>query len=202
MGERLFERGTERDGCRNGAKKGAAPEGSAEQYGALQKKPRTPIRLSCAEIRRLFWQLVLAVERSVAAILRWSTWRRWHQAWARYYHYRRRKDGTPARNEPSDDGGQAQPVAEGHVLEVVWQRLERLLPPVRRVGHPYDHDRRLVLEAIVYVMETDCGWRQLPSHFPSWQTVYTQLTQWRQAGIWDIIWSGFAQPHPADELQL
>ena len=89
-----------------------------------------------------------------------------------------------------------------HVLEVVWRRLEPLLPPVGRVGHPYDYSRRLVLEAIVHVMETDCGWRNLPSHFPPWQTVYTQLTQWRQTGIWDTIWAGLSQPHPADELQL
>jgi transposase len=160
------------------------------------------VRLSCAEIRHLFWQLVLVVERSATAILRWSWWRRWHQAWARYYHYCRRKDGAVARNGPSDEGVQAQQRAEGNVLDVVWGRLEPLLPPVRRVGHPYDYSRRLVLEAIVHVMETDCGWRNLPSHFPPWQTVYTHLSQWRQRGIWDTIWAGLTQPHPTNELQL
>lgn len=92
--------------------------------------------------------------------------------------------------------------AEMDVLDVVWQRLEPLLPPVGRLGRPYDHDRRLVLEAIVHVMETDCGWRNLPSHFPPWQTVYAQLAQWRQRGIWNTIWAGLAQPHPGGELQL
>ncbi len=82
------------------------------------------------------------------------------------------------------------------VTEVVGSRLAPLLPPTHRVGHPYDHSRRLVLEAIVYVMRTDCGWRHLPSHFPPWQTVYTQLTQWRKTGIWDKIWSGLEQPSP------
>jgi Putative transposase of IS4/5 family (DUF4096) len=145
--------------------------------------------------------LVLVVERRAAAILHWSWWRRWHQAWARYYHYRRRQDDTSARHGPLDEVPQAQQVAEMDVLEVVWRRLEPLLPSIRRIGHPYDHTR-LVLEAIAYVMETDCGWRHLPSHFPPWQTVYTQLTQWRQTGIWDTIWAGLTQPHPTDELQL
>ena len=82
------------------------------------------------------------------------------------------------------------------VIEVVWSRLEPLLPPAHRVGHPYDYARRLVLEAIVYVMQTDCGWRNLPSRFPPWQTVYSQLSQWRKTGIWDTIWSGLEQPSP------
>jgi hypothetical protein len=144
----------------------------------------------------------LAVERSAAAILRWSWWRRWHQAWARYYHYRRRQDSEDTRQRPSDEAPQIQQAAEMHVLDVVWQRLEPLLPASRRGGHPYDHSRRLVLEAIVHVMETDCGWRNLPSHFPPWQTVYSQLTQWRESGIWAKIWAGLDRPHPTAELQL
>jgi transposase len=146
--------------------------------------------------------LVLAVERRAAAVLAWSWWRRWHQAWARYYHYRRRQDGAAACHKSLDEVPQGQQAAKMPVLDVVWQRLEPLLPRARRVGHPYDHSRRLVLEAIVHVMETDCGWRNLPSHFPPWQTVYTQLTQWRQTGIWDTIWAGLAQPYPTGELQL
>lgn len=141
------------------------------------------------------------VERSAAAILGWSTWRRWHQAWARQYHYRRRQEGAPAGDRLAEQMPQVQ-TAELPVLEAVWQRLEAGLPAARRPGRPYDHERRLVLEAIVYVMETNCGWRHLPSHFPPWQTVYAQLAQWRRTGIWDTIWSGLDQPHPTDELQL
>src|SRR5688572_25663772 len=33
-----------------------------------------------------------------------------------------------------------------------------------------------------YVMHTNCGWRNLPSDFPPWQTVYSQLTQWQKPG--------------------
>ena len=143
----------------------------------------------------------MAVERGAAAILRWSSWRRWHQAWARYYHYRRRANVAAGRLEPQIDEEQAEQ-AQRDVIGVVWSRLERLLPSTRRVGRPYDHSRRLVLEAIVHVMQTNCGWRNVPSNFPPWQTVYAQLTRWREQGIWEIIWSGFEQPHPTSELQL
>jgi len=148
----------------------------------------------------LFWQLVLVAERSVAAILRWSWWRRWHQAWARYYHYRARAGRGPGQRTWRTTQTEAEQPT--NVTEVVWRRLEPLLPPAHRVGHPYDHSRRLVLDAIVHVMQTDCGWRHLPSSFPPWQTVYTQLVQWRKTGIWDKIWSELDKPHPTTELQL
>jgi hypothetical protein len=139
----------------------------------------------------------LAVERGAAAILRWSSWRRWHQAWARYYHYRRRQSAAAGPPAPQPQAQQAEE-AQMDVSEVVWSRLSPLLPSADRVGRPYDHARRLVLEAIVHVMQSGCGWRALPSTFPPWQTVYAQLSQWRKSGIWDKIWSGLEQPHPTE----
>jgi putative transposase of IS4/5 family DUF4096 len=143
----------------------------------------------------------LTVERSTARILAWSSWRRWHQAWARYYHYRRREREAVERAEEMAAGAR-EALPQSDMIEEVWRRLLALLPPSKRSGRPYSHDRRVVLEAIVYVMQTDCGWRNLPSRFPRWQTVYAQLRQWRKTGIWAKIWSGFEQPHPTDELQL
>ena len=128
--------------------------------------------------------------------MHWSNWRRWHQAWARYYHYRRREKLEQGHTHEQIE------VAASDRTDVVWQRLEPLLPDAHRVGRPYDYSRRLVFEAIVYVQQTDCGWRNLPSRFPPWQTVYAQLTQWRKQGIWDKIWSGFELPRPMKELQL
>jgi hypothetical protein len=123
-------------------------------------------------------------------MLHWSRWRRWHQAWARYYHYRRRQGHAP----PAPQQGATTPAPM--LIDVVWRRLEPLLPPPHRTGRPWAHGRRLVLEAIVYVMQTDCAWRALPSRFPPWQTVYAQFSQWRLRGIWETLWAGLEQPYP------
>ena len=48
------------------------------------------IRLSVAEIRKLVWRLVWAVQPLIATVLGWSVWRRRHQALARTCHYQRR----------------------------------------------------------------------------------------------------------------
>lgn len=151
----------------------------------------------------------MTVERSAEKVLGWSCWRRWHQAWARFYHYRHqeRKLSEPALQQVQ--GASEPPLVElqpaeppPDEVEIVWKRLEPLLPPQKRTGRPYGHPRRLVLEAIVYVMRTNCGWGNLPSQFPPWQTVYSQFTQWRKTGIWDIIWEGLEQPKPLPSLQL
>jgi transposase len=149
--------------------------------------------------------MVSRVEQSAAMILEWSSWRRWHQAWARYYHYRRqmRLEVEYATSEAAQEEQVASSVAQQHDgVAIVWQRLSGLLPPSDRVGRPYEYARRLVLEAIVYALQTNCGWRNLPSDFPPWQTVYAQYRQWRKAGIWDKIWSGLKQPHLTRQLQL
>ena len=44
-------------------------------------------------MRRLLWRLVLAVQQTAHHIVRWSQWRRRHQAIAKFYHYKRR--GAP-----------------------------------------------------------------------------------------------------------
>ena len=81
---------------------------------------------------------------------------------------------------------------------MVWRRLEGLLPPANRPGRPYTYGRRVILEAIIYVMQTECGWRGLPAEFPPWQTVYAQLCRWKEIGIWDKIWNGMPEPSTGD----
>lgn len=64
-----------------------------------------------------------------------------------------------------------------------WAFLEPLLPPLSKVGRP----RRLIVNAIFYVLRTGCAWRYLPKDFPLWQTVYYHLCRWRRQGNWEGI---------------
>ncbi|MBK9709715.1 MAG: transposase [Kouleothrix sp.] len=90
------------------------------------------------------------------------------------------------------------------VLAVVWARLAPLLPPTRRSGRQPVYDRRRIVEAIGYVMQTDCGWNARPSTFPPWKTVHDQYVRWRKEGIWHQIWAGLPPPapRPVEQLQL
>ncbi len=61
-----------------------------------------------------------------------------------------------------------------------WSVLEPLLPPPARTGRPLKWSRRLMAEAIFYLVRSGCAWRLLPRHFPPLPTVYAQLARWRR----------------------
>ena len=42
-----------------------------------------------------------------------------------------------------------------------------------------------MVNGILYQLKTGCQWRDLPSEFPKWQTVYSQFRRWRLTGGWE-----------------
>ena len=55
----------------------------------------------------------------------------------------------------------------------------------RRGRRPRDH--RLVLDGVFWIARTGTAWRDLHSHFGTWNSVYRQFRRWTQAGIWDVM---------------
>ena len=65
-----------------------------------------------------------------------------------------------------------------------WRKLRRLLPAEKTGGRPRIHARRLICDAIFYLVRAGCAWHLLPCNFPPWKTVYDYFRQWRLAGVW------------------
>ncbi|QQE65236.1 IS5 family transposase [Leptolyngbya sp. BL0902] len=65
--------------------------------------------------------------------------------------------------------------------------IEPLLPPAKPGGRPRTVGLWAVLNAIFYLVKQGCGWQDLPSDFPVWQTVYTDYRAWVNDGTWDAI---------------
>jgi len=72
------------------------------------------------------------------------------------------------------------------VTDGQWQVLRRFLPRPARLGRP-PLDRRLILNAVLYLNRTGCQWRALPHDFPKWKTVYTIFRRWRLDGVWQQL---------------
>ena len=51
----------------------------------------------------------------------------------------------------------------------------------------YKHSKRELLDAVLYVVDSGCKWRQLPHDFPAWQTVYSFFRRAKEKGLWDKI---------------
>lgn len=77
------------------------------------------------------------------------------------------------------------------INDAQWAVLEPLLPPPGntrgRGGRPEKHPRRLVLDAIFYLVRGGIAWAQLPTGFPPHQTVYGAFCRWAHDGSWQRI---------------
>lgn len=80
-------------------------------------------------------------------------------------------------------------VAQGYGSDLTdgqWALIAPLLPPRRR-GQPVVHPRRLVVEAILYVLDNGVKWRNVPKGFPPKSTVYDYFSRWRDDGTWQRV---------------
>jgi len=65
-----------------------------------------------------------------------------------------------------------------------WDIMKAYIPAVQSGGRPAKHSRREIVNAILYVLRTGCGWEYLPHEFPPSKTVYDYFRQWRKRGVW------------------
>jgi hypothetical protein len=141
--------------------------------------------LTVPEVRRLLRIAIAPVEQQ-GFHLRWSTWRRAHQAVARRGHVAARARARPAlpASEPTaaTPHPDARPLPPG-LTDAQWARVQPLLPPSAPVGRP-PREARAVLAGVLWVLRTHASWRELPAHFGPWQTTYRRYRDWCASGTW------------------
>ena len=47
------------------------------------------------------------------------------------------------------------------------------------------HDRRDIVDAILYIVKTGCQWNMLPNDYPNYKTVHDYFMNWSRDGIWE-----------------
>ncbi len=68
-----------------------------------------------------------------------------------------------------------------------WALLSPLVTVPEKLGRPPRYERRLVLNAIFYVVRSGCAWRLLPHDLPPWRLCYYYFAKWRENGLWQEI---------------
>jgi putative transposase len=64
-----------------------------------------------------------------------------------------------------------------------WRCIGPHLPGPTGQGRPRLHGLRAILNAVFYVLKSDCPWRLLPKDFPPWKSVYDWFRRrWRIDG--------------------
>lgn len=78
--------------------------------------------------------------------------------------------------------------------------LEPLIPASKPGGRPPIHERRELVNAILYLLRSGEAWRLLPHDLPPWQTVSHSFRLWRLDGTWEHLNAVLlaVRVHPAD----
>ena len=153
------------------------------------------IALTVPAVRRLLQALAEPPARREMR-LRWSRWRRAHQAAAQRCHLTRRAH----RHLPAME--RAPPVVAvpetPPLTDAGWAQLAPTLPANGRRGQQWrDHHR--VLSGILWVMRTGAGWRELPVQLGPWKTIYSRYRLWCRDGTWGRILAVLLPPAPAGD---
>jgi putative transposase len=69
-----------------------------------------------------------------------------------------------------------------------WEIIKPLLERKNNKGkHLENHEKRKLINAILYLNKTGCQWRMLPKDFPKYQTVASFYYRAVASGLWDKI---------------
>jgi len=81
-------------------------------------------------------------------------------------------------------------IGSGGLSDGEWARIQPLLPSsTGRRGHPF-RDHRQVVEGMVYRLRAGVPWRELPSRFGPWQTVWKRYHRFCADGTLALILAG------------
>jgi len=67
-----------------------------------------------------------------------------------------------------------------------WELIADLFPARARTGRP-PTDRRLAVDAILWILRAGAPWRDLPEKFGPWETIYGLFNAWNGNGLLDKI---------------
>ena len=68
------------------------------------------------------------------------------------------------------------------LTDAEWAEVEPLIPPAKRGGRRREVDVREVLNGVMYVLSTGCGWRYIPKDLPPRSTVHDYFQRWDYDG--------------------
>ena len=72
----------------------------------------------------------------------------------------------------------------------IWKKLAEAILAAKHsaAGAPGKMSDRAFFEALLYLNRTGTPWRDLPSEFGPWKTVYMRFNRWAKRGVWHRLW--------------
>jgi putative transposase len=77
-------------------------------------------------------------------------------------------------------------IFDSDLTDAQWEFLQPMLAQPQKHGRP-PTDRRIIINAVLYVLKGGIQWRQMPAPFPPWQTVYHIFRAWTIDKTWAAL---------------
>jgi putative transposase len=66
-----------------------------------------------------------------------------------------------------------------------WELIKKDFEPASKRGNRHKYSKRIIVNAILYIVKGGIQWRLMPNDFPPWQTVYDHFSKWNKRGVWE-----------------
>jgi len=77
---------------------------------------------------------------------------------------------------------------ESDLTEVQWRLIEPIFAAsTGKYTHKAKWDKRVLTNAVLYLVKTGCQWRLLPKEYPPYSTVHSVFRRMRIKGVWEQV---------------
>lgn len=83
-----------------------------------------------------------------------------------------------------------------------WARIEDLVPGKVGDRGRTAVDNRLFVEAVLWIARTGSPWRDLPTEFGPWNSVYVRFARWSDKQVWHKIFAVLREDADFEEVFL
>jgi len=84
-----------------------------------------------------------------------------------------------------------------------WERVSPLLPPqsTGQKGRP-PKDNRVMLNGMLWIDRSGAQWRELPTCYGPWQSVYARFRKWKDEGIFEKVFKALSADYDPENLSM
>ena len=89
------------------------------------------------------------------------------------------------------------------ITSTEWERIKKLFSPERtgKRGRPGKNNRDM-LNGMLWIARSGAQWRELPSCYGPWQTVYSRFAKWRDNGILEKVFRALASDADMENISI
>ena len=82
-----------------------------------------------------------------------------------------------------------------------WERIKGLFP-AERTGKRGRQSNRDMLNGMLWIARSGAQWRELPSCYGPWQSVYSRFAKWRDSGILEKVFRTLSSDADMENISI